>query len=196
MESICETYEPKVQTIEEICSEGGLCPNNDIGPATISVTPACDPSAEPIIIDCNAQLDGVTVTITRDYSERKTQCSKSPAGYVPAGKSVMVEVSLAEGSYPPELTAILFETEAEIDEDGYEIIGIDDDAGQCQTPYNVVICPAGGNYELVLPFATIYYESTELQYDVENQRSLTFGWYANSFPGTNRKAYFRRKPAA
>ena len=194
MATICETYEPKVPTLDELCAEGGLCPNNDIGPATVAITPACDPDAEPLVIDCSAQLDGVTVTITRDYSERTTQCSKSPAGYIPAGKMIMVEISLAEGSYPAELTPLIFETEIDIDEDGYEIIGIDDDAGECQTPYNVVICPAGGQYELVLPFATVYYESTELQYDVENQRSLTFGFYGNTLPGTNRRAYFRRKP--
>lgn len=196
LESLCEAYEPKVKTLEEICAEGGVCGTSDIGPATISISPVCDAEAEPVVIDCSAQLDGVTVTITRDYSERKTQCSKSPDAYIPAGKMVMVDISLAEGSYPPELTPLIFESEIEMDEQGYEIIPIDDDAGTCITPYHVVICPASGAYELVIPFAQVYFESTELKYDVETQRSLTFGFYAIRYPGTSRRAYFRRKPRA
>lgn len=193
---LCEVYEPKVPTLEEVCEAGGICGTQDIGPATITIRPVCDPDAEPIVIDCSAQMEGVTVEITNDFSERTTQCSKSPDAFIPAGKMIKIDISLAEGSYPRELTSLVFGNDVETDEEGFEIIGIDDNAGECLTPYHVTICPSGGNYELHLPYAQIYTESIELSYNVDDQRSLNFNFYGLRFPGSNRRAYIRRKPAA
>lgn len=184
--SFIQDLDDQLLTLEEICGEE--C-SNDISPAQIKLTPLCNPEVKPYIIDCSQQLTGSNLTLTQNFQERSTQCSTSPAGYVPSGKMGMFTISLAEGNVDSRLLEIVMDSqwlsESPYEEDeGAPILAGLNEPGRCSTLFRAEICPAGGRRNLVFPAAQLYTETIEVAFNNTDQRELQLTLYARQDPRT------------
>lgn len=158
------------------------CEGEDISPAIIKITNPCDPMACAIIIDCEHQLDAATLSIQKLYQERRNQCQAGVAGYRRSGLNVRLTISIAEGAMDCELAALINEGQWETSEEGYDVLYLLDYDGKCTAHWQVEVIPVEGQYSFILPWATIYTEDTTITYSVSDQRSLSFGFFAEKSP--------------
>lgn len=184
MASINE-LEQQLPTLDEWCEEnaGGLdCSASDVGAATISFRSVCDPSSEPVIIDCSKQLNGSSIEFIQSFTETFSQCSTEAKNYIKSGRGIRGEISIAEGEMTQEMYELFFESEwiqdPTISGDDSEILVLDDDSGVCSTPFEIVICPPNSGYELVIPNGQLMSESITLEFNLETQRELTIQFHA------------------
>ena len=158
------------------------CEGEDISPAIIKITDVCDPSACPIIIDCEHQLDAASLSIQKLYQERRNQCQAGVAGYRRSGLNIRLSISIAEGAMDCDLASLIYESNWEPSQEGYDVLYLMDYTGTCTRHWQVEVVPVQGQYSFLLPWATIYTEDTTITYSVDDQRSVSFGFYAEKSP--------------
>ena len=166
------------------------CKTFDIGPAQVCITDPCDATFEDVIIECGDQLEGLGITMSRSYTERRSQCSSMPVAYILSGFDVTATISLGEGQFRRELIEMLhygtFEVDA-LDTTRMNIF-VGDEAGLCPRHYEVVIKPLDGDTVaeegqwLILPWAIVRTESIDFSFETETQRGVTLEFFGEPHP--------------
>ncbi len=161
----------------------------DISPAVIKIFTPCFPDNPPFFIDCESQLNGITLTINREYQDRKDQCQSGAAGKISSGNNIMLDISLSEGGIDCPLMEFIWASKWLKNEDTNEnVLLILDETGQCPIHYTVEVIPTGGAYKFVFPWTTFYSEENTIEYNVETQREYKIGFFAEKSPFPEHKS--------
>ena len=195
--SFTDTENAPEFNLEALCLEAQNC-QDDISPAELKLTPLCNPDITPYIITCQQQLNGISVQLMQGQQPRTDQCSNEPSGYVPSGRSAMIDISLSEGGVDSRLLEMVendqwiispYEGEADV-----PILAATDNAGACPILFKAELCPNVGSRDLVFPVAQLYTEEVNLEFNVTDQREFNFKIFARSDKRFGIRYYWRAKP--
>lgn len=175
---------------QEQCESIDLC--KEMGPAQIILTPHCSGGKE-IIIPCSDQRDALKVKFGKEYTEAKNQCSSDPK-MLEKRKVLELEVSLGCAATNPSILSALMDTglvESEDDPDWMEM-RIADSPGKTPKYWEVLVQPLedsrpSEDWRIRFYYAYIVVENSELQFSVDEPRSLTFMVKTMNHPGLNQK---------
>jgi hypothetical protein len=170
----------------EQCEAVDLC--KEMGAAQLILTPHCSTGKE-IIIPCSDQRDALKLKFGKEYTEAKNQCSSDPK-MLEKRKVLELEVSLGCAATNPKILSALMDTglvESEDDPDWMRMM-ITDSPGKAPKYWECLIEPLedsrpSADWRIQLVYAYIVVENSELQFSVDEPRSLTFMIKTMMHPG-------------